>query len=67
MEESTSVSYSMYMALMTLGRQMHTAEKLIPNLVFFFKVEVTVEKQKICKSPGIDQILAELIQAVGNM
>jgi hypothetical protein len=31
-----------------------------------FKVEIATEKQKRSKSPGIDQILAELIQAGCN-
>jgi hypothetical protein len=31
-----------------------------------FEVEITIEKLKRHKSPGIDQILAELTQAEGN-
>jgi hypothetical protein len=30
------------------------------------KVEIAIKKLKIYKSPGIDQILAEVIQAGGN-
>jgi hypothetical protein len=44
---------------------MHTAESLVPepsNL----EVEWAIEKLKSHKSPGIDQIPAELIKAGGN-
>jgi hypothetical protein len=42
--------------------EMHTAEPLVPTHSSF-KVEITTEKLKRYKSPGTDQILAELIQA----
>jgi len=43
----------------------HTAEPLLlePS---GFEVEMAVEKQKRHRSPGIDQILAELIKARGS-
>jgi hypothetical protein len=43
----------------------HTAEPLVPepNLV---EVEITIGKVKSYKSPGTDQILAELIKAGGE-
>jgi hypothetical protein len=41
---------------------MHTADPLVPE-ASSFKVEIAVEKLKRCKLHGIDQILAELIQA----
>jgi hypothetical protein len=44
---------------------MHTAGPLIPE-PSSFEVEITIEKLKRYKSPGIDQILAELIPAGGN-
>jgi hypothetical protein len=44
---------------------MHTAEPLVPE-PSSFKVEVAIEKLKVFKSPGTDQILAELIQAGCN-
>jgi hypothetical protein len=45
--------------------EIHTAEPLVPepNLV---KVEIAIGKLKICKSPGTDQIPAELIKAGGE-
>jgi hypothetical protein len=45
--------------------EVHTAEPLIPE-PNSFEVEITIEKQKRYKLPGIDQIPAELIQAGGN-
>jgi hypothetical protein len=42
----------------------HTAESLVPD-TSSFQVEIAIEKLKRYKSPGIDQILAELIQAGG--
>jgi len=44
---------------------MNTAKPLVPE-PSSFKVEIAVEKLKKFKLPGIDQIIAELIQAVGN-
>ena len=49
------------------GRQteIHTAEPLVPE-PSAFEVELAIEKLKSCKSPGIDQIPAELIKAGGR-
>ena len=44
--------------------EIHTAEPLVPELRAF-KVELAIEKIKSHKSPGIDQIPAELIKAGG--
>jgi hypothetical protein len=41
------------------------AEPLVPNHSSF-QVEIAIEKLNRNKSPGIDQILAELIQTGGN-
>ena len=45
--------------------EIHTAESLLhePSA---FEVEVTTEKLKRCQSPGIDQILAEMVKAGGG-
>jgi len=43
---------------------MHTAEPLVPEPTVF-EVEMAVEKLKSHKSPGIDQIPAEMIKAGG--
>jgi hypothetical protein len=48
-----------------LGRQMYTAEPLVPEPICS-KVAVITEKFKPYKSPGTDQIQAEQIQARGN-
>jgi hypothetical protein len=45
--------------------EIHTAEPLVPE-PSSFEVEIAIEKLKRYKSPGTDQILAELIQAGGN-
>ena len=42
----------------------NTAEPLVPE-PSAFEIEMTIEKLKRQKSPGIDQIPAELITAVG--
>ena len=42
--------------------EIHTAEQLVPE-PSASEVELAIEKLKIHKSPGIDQILAELIKA----
>jgi hypothetical protein len=49
------------------GRQteIHTAEPLVPEPKSS-EVEIAIEKLKRYKSPGVDQIPAELIQAGGN-
>jgi hypothetical protein len=44
---------------------MHTVEPLVPE-PSSFKVEIIIEKLKKYKSPCIDQIPAEMIQAGGN-
>ena len=43
----------------------HTAEPLVPE-PSVFEVELAIEKLKNHKSPGIDQIPAELIKAGGS-
>jgi hypothetical protein len=45
--------------------EIHTAELLVPEPCSS-EVEIVIENLKSYKSPGIDQIPAELIQAVGN-
>jgi len=45
--------------------EIHTAEPLVPE-PSIFEVELATEKPKSHKSPGIDQILAELIKAGGR-
>jgi hypothetical protein len=45
--------------------EMHTAEPLVPERSAF-DVELAIEKLKSHKSPGIDQIPAELIKAGGK-
>jgi hypothetical protein len=45
--------------------EIHTAEPLVPE-PSSPEVEIAIEKLKMYKSPGIDQIPAELIQAGGN-
>jgi len=45
--------------------EIHTAEPLVPE-PSAFEVELAIEKLKSHKSPGIDQIPAELIKAGGR-
>ena len=45
--------------------EIHTAEPLVPE-PSASEVELTIEKLKSHKSPGIDQITAELIKAGGE-
>jgi hypothetical protein len=45
--------------------EIHTAQPLAPE-PSSFHFETAVEKLKICKSPGIDQIPAEFTQPGGN-
>jgi hypothetical protein len=52
-------------ALMTLGRQMHITESLVPE-PSCFEFEVAVEKLQRQKSPGIDHNPAGLVQEGGN-
>ena len=44
--------------------EIHTAESLVPE-PSAFEVEVAIEKLKSHKSPGVDQISAELFEAGG--
>ena len=60
-----SPSYSMCMGLRMLGRQKYTAEPLVPE-PSASEVELAIDKLKSHKSPGIDQIQAELIKAGGK-
>jgi hypothetical protein len=46
--------------------EVHTAEPLVPE-PSAFEVEMAIEKLKRHKSPGIDQIPAELIKAGGRI
>jgi hypothetical protein len=46
--------------------EIHTAEPLVPD-PNPFEVEIPTAKLKGYKSPGSDQILAELIQAGGDI
>jgi hypothetical protein len=55
----------MYMGLVMLGRQKYTAELLVPE-PSALEVELAIEKLKSHKSPGNDQIPAELIKAEGR-
>jgi len=55
----------MYMGLMMLGRPIHTAEPLVPE-PSAVEVELAIVELKSHKSPGIDQIPAELIKAGGG-
>ena len=59
-----SLSYSMYIRLMMLGRQRY-AEPLVPE-PSAFDVDMVIEKLIRHKSPGIDKIPAELIKARGK-
>jgi predicted site-specific integrase-resolvase len=45
--------------------EIHTAQPMVPELSAF-EVEMAIEKLKRHKSPGIDQIPAELIKAEGR-
>ena len=45
--------------------EIHTAEPLVPE-PSAFEVDLAIEKLKNHKSPGIDQIPAELINAAGR-
>jgi hypothetical protein len=46
--------------------EVHTAEALVPG-PSHLQVEIAIAKLKKYKSPGTDQILAELIQAGGEI
>jgi hypothetical protein len=46
--------------------EVHTAEPLVPG-PSRLEVEITIAKFKKYKSPGSDQILAELLKAGGEM
>jgi len=61
-----SPSYSMCMGLRIVGQaEIHTAEPLVPE-PSATEVELVMDKLKSHKSPGIDQIPAELIKAGGR-
>jgi hypothetical protein len=60
-----SLCYWMYLGLMALGRQIYTAEPLVPELNVF-EVELVIEKLKSHKLPSIDHIPAEMITAEGR-
>jgi hypothetical protein len=44
---------------------MYTTETSVPE-ISSFKVEIATVKLERCKSPGTDEILSELFQAVDN-
>jgi hypothetical protein len=46
--------------------EIHIAESLVPD-PSLFEAEIAIAKSKRLKSPGNDQITAELIQAGGEM
>jgi hypothetical protein len=52
----------MYMGSMMLGRQKHTAAKPLVSEPNNFEFEWAIKKHKSHKSPGDDQIPAELIK-----
>jgi hypothetical protein len=55
----------MYMGQVVLGTEIHTAEPFMPEPCAS-EAEVAIGKLKRYKSPGADQIPAELIQAGGE-
>jgi hypothetical protein len=56
----------MYMGLMMIGQQKYiTAELLLPALRTI-EVEMAIVKLNTHKSPGTDQIPAEIIEVVGR-
>jgi hypothetical protein len=46
--------------------EIHIVEPLVPERSSF-EFDIAIEKLNRCKSPGTDQISANLIQAVGNI
>ena len=50
---------------MTLGRKIHAAETLVPQ-PSACEVEMSIEKLKRHKTPGTDQIRAELVKGGGR-
>jgi len=56
------LSYRVYMGLMMLGRQKHTAEPIVPE-PSVSEFELATEKLKRQKCPCIDQIPEEMIKA----
>jgi hypothetical protein len=63
--ETITSRYSIYMDLVVRQREIHTAEPLVPELSAF-KFEMAIENLRSHKSPGIEQIPAELIKAGGR-
>ena len=64
--EKISPSYSNLHGVKDVGQaEIHTAEPLVPE-PSFPEVELAIDKLKSHKSPGIDQIPAELIKAGGR-
>ena len=57
--------FSVYGVNYVRQREMHTAEPLVPE-PSTFEVEMAIKKLKKHKSPGIDQISAELIKEGGR-
>ena len=61
-----SLSYLMYVAVSVVRQtELYPIELLVPE-PSVFEVELAIEKRKLHKSPGIYQIPAELIKAVGR-
>jgi hypothetical protein len=52
--------------LNVMQKEIHTAKPLVPD-PSPLEVEIAIAKLKRCKSPGSDQIPAELIQAGGEI
>lgn len=46
--------------------EIDTAEPVLLELIFFFEVEIVIGMLKNYASPGINQIVAKLIQARGE-
>ena len=57
--------FSVHVVNYVRQREMHTAELLVPE-PNTFEVEMAIEMLKRHKSPGIDQIPAELIKEGGR-
>jgi hypothetical protein len=55
----------MHIGFRILGREMHTSDPLVPQLTHF-KVEFVTGKFNRYKSPGVGELLAQLIRTGGN-